>query len=127
MPRECDVAILGVLIPPLQVYRTKQCGKEFWIDLLLWVLAWVFWPTSGVILGGRAAFVGWIPLIFLIAAVVYCFSLHNVEIAANIFCFLLPPLGLWIGTKKVDQDLAICILLWILLWLPGAIWAYHKV
>ncbi len=68
--RECIDAILGVLLPPVQVYRkTGKCGKEFWIDLLL--------------------------CLTIIGATLYCFKIEGLECLVNIGCFFIPPLGLF--------------------------------
>lgn len=107
MPRECVDAILGVILPPVQVFRKKKAGKEFWIDLILFLL---------YIFG-----FGWL-------SVIYCFyAAEGVDILPAIFCLLIPPLGLWLGTKQCNMDILICLLLCFLFFLLGKIYAYFKV
>lgn len=131
MGRPLDVAIIGVLIPPLQVYRKgNQCNTPFILDLLLFIIGIAFFPFWGFTgrLWGVGYFFGWLPFVCFVAAICYCFHLEGVsDIAANIFCVLIPPLGLYIGTKKCDEHILICLLLWFILWFPGAIYAYYKV
>jgi len=129
MPRELDVAIVGVLIPPLQVYRKRQnCQSEFILDLLLFIIGLAYFPFWGIFHRWLwMSYLGWLPFICFIASICYCFHLEGLtDVAANIFCCLIPPLGLYISTKKCDIDILIALLLWFLFWFPGAIYAYYK-
>ena len=106
MARDCVDAILGVLLPPVQVYRKKQISTEFWIDLILFLI-WFFG-------------LGWL-------AILYCFhAAEGMDPVVNILCFFIPPLGLYLSTKQCDVDILICLLLWLFTWLGGCIWAYWK-
>ena len=100
--RDCVDAILGVLLPPVQVYRkTGKCGQEFWIDLILWF-----------------TFIG---------AILYCWHIHGIECLVNLGCLFIPPLGLFCAKgNKCDGDVLICLILTLLGWLPGIIFAYWK-
>ena len=56
---------------------------------------------------------------------IYAFSLENIPLVDNILCLLLPPVGLYLGTKQLNLDLLICVLL-LITWLGAAWWAYSK-
>lgn len=100
--RDIVDAILGVLLPPVQVYRkTGKCGAEFWIDLILWLT--------------------------IIGAILYCWHIHGLDLLVNIGCFFIPPLGLFCAKgNKCDQDVLICLVLTLFFWIPGMIFAYWK-
>ena len=102
MARDIVDAILGVLIPPIQVYRRfNKCGTEFWIDLILY-LTFIF-------------------------AILYCWHVHKIDPLVNIGCLFIPPLGLFCAKgNKCDQDVLICLILTLFFFLPGCIYAYHK-
>lgn len=114
--------ILGVLIPPIEVFRMKNMGQEFLICLLLWLFT-------------------------LVGGIWYTFYLKGVEIVADILCLIIPPLGVFVGNKmKCKNEVWICLLLCCLvaiipsvpalkefvyatpaLWLPAVIYAYYVV
>lgn len=104
MARPLLDAVLGVLIPPVQFYRKKNICRNFWIDLVLYILL-LFIPTS----------------------IVFCFHVaEDIDLLISIVCLVLPPLGLWLSTKKCDKDILIAGVLTLLGWFPGAIYAYYK-
>ena len=95
-------AILGVLIPPLQVYlKKRKCNDDFWIDLILILL----FPIS----------------------IIYCFHVcYGMDIIHNICCLFIPPLGVYYSQKKLTIDTLIALILMIFFLLPGSIFAYYK-
>ena len=95
-------AILGVLLPPLEVLRMRGCRTEFWIDLLLTI------------------FLVWAGGIF------YCFHLKGVRCLVNLVTLLLAPIGVLIGTGNCVKTL-ITLLLWVLGLVPGIIAGYYFV
>ena len=99
---KCVSAILGVILPPIEVFRHHKCAAEFWIDLVLTLL--LFWC------GG----------------IFYCFHLKKVECVQNILCLLIPPLGVYLKTKDIVKTL-ITLILWFFGILPGVIIAYFYV
>ena len=90
MPGDLCGAILGVLIPPIQVFKRKGCGIETIIDLVLWVI----WADG----------LGWLSII-------YCWHLEGVDVVVTILILICPPLGLWFRTKQCNSDVIISILL----------------
>ena len=95
-------AILGVLLPPVEVYRHKGCEKDFWIDLVLWLV------------------------LLLAGGVFYCFHLKKVECVNNILALLLPPVAVYLKTKDCVSTL-ITLVLWFFGLFPGVIAGYYFV
>ena len=94
------LAILGVLLPPVAVLIDRGCGCAFLINLLLTILlAWI---------GG----------------IIHAFHIFGVGICTNVCNILLPPLGVFLH-YGVKLEFWICILLTLLGWLPGIIYAYY--
>ena len=100
--RDFLTALLGVLLPPVQVYRkTNRCGSEFWITLLLWLT--------------------------LFGGIIYCFHVHKFDFLVNLGCAFIPPLGLFCSKgNKCDLEVLVCLLLTLLFFFPGVIFAYWK-
>ena len=91
--------ILGMILPPVEVYRMKGIGMEFLIDLLLWLT--------------------------LIGSTLYCFHLKGVKPIANIFCLLIPPLGVLLAENgNLGIHFWVCLVLTCFFWLPGIFFAY---
>ena len=101
MGRPCLDAVLGVLLPPLQVFRKRGLKTEFFISLILTILMWF-------------------PGIF------YCFHLEGVDCCQNILAILLPPVAVYMS-KKCASEFWISLILTILIWLPGIIYAYYVI
>ena len=95
-------AILGVILPPVEVLRVKGCTAEFWIDLLLTLL--LLWA------GG----------------IFYCFHLKSVDVLVNLLTLLISPIGVYIKTKDVVKTL-ITLILWIFGFIGGIIVGYYFV
>ena len=93
-------AILGVIIPPIEVFRQHKCGSEFWIDLVLWIL------------------------LFLLGGIFYCFYLKRVDCVHNILCILLPPIAVYLKTKDCVSTI-ITLILWFFGLAPGVIAGYY--
>ena len=94
-------AFFGLFLPPVQVYqRTKKFDKEFFICQLL-------------------------SFCMLLPGSLYAFSLEKIPLTNNLLCVFMPPVGLYLGTKKVDLNLLICVLL-LITWLGSSWWAYAK-
>ena len=95
-------AILGVILPPVQVFRDHKCNAEFWIDLILTLL--LLWA------GG----------------IFYCFHLRKVDCVQNLLALLLPPIAVYLKTKDCVKTI-ITLILWFLGILPGVICAYYLI
>ena len=94
------LAVLGVLIPPVAVLIDRGCGGDFIINLILTILlVWV---------GG----------------ILHAFHIFGVGVCTNICNLLLPPLGTFLN-YGIKLEFWICLLLTILGWFPGAIYAYY--
>ena len=93
-------AILGVIIPPLEVFRKHKCGAEFWIDLVLWLL------------------------LLLVGGIFYCFHLKKVDIVHNILSILLPPIAVYLKTKDCVSTI-ITLVLMFFGWFPAIIASYY--
>ena len=91
---------IGCFLPPLLVYRTFKTQKEFWICIIL-------------------CFCFWFP------GVIYAFTKNGMKFEISLLCCLLPPIGLYLSTKKCDLDIVICCLL-SLTWFCGCWWALWK-
>ena len=90
--------ILGVLIPPVEVFRMKGVGMEFIISILLWLIP--------------------------IASVLYCFHMKEIPLVVNILCALLPPVGVYMAKNECGKEALIALLLMFVFYLPGVIYAY---
>ena len=93
-------AILGVIIPPVEVFRHYKCGAEFWIDLIVWFL------------------------LLFVGGIFYCFHLKKVDCVHNILAILLPPIAVYLKTKDCVSTL-ITLVLMFFAWFPGIIAAYY--
>lgn len=91
--RDLLEVLLGVFISPVEVFRMKGAKMEFFICLLLWIFTFV---------GGT-----W-----------YCFYLKGLNILADIFCVLIPPLGVFFGNNKCRTEVWIALLLCFLVIIP---------
>lgn len=91
--RDLISVLLGVLIAPVEVFRMKGIGMEFVISLLLYIFT------------------------FIIGGIWYCFYLKGVNILSDIFCVLIPPLGVFFGTNNCRKEVGISALLWGLVFL----------
>ena len=100
MVRSCEDALLGVLVPPVKVFRMVGCSNDFWISLAL-----IFIPF---------------------ASTLYCFSIEGVKWKVNICCCFLPPLGIYLARNRCDSDVFISLVLMMFFLIPGIVWAYHK-
>ena len=96
-------AIVGVLLPPLLVAVEKGIGVDFLINLLLTIFLLWF---GGII---HAFYVCGIP-----------------DCIKNLLCALLPPLAVFLHAG-CRVEFWICLLLTILGWFPGMIYAYYVV
>ena len=96
-------AILGIIIPPLCLFLNKGCVTDTIINLILWLL------------------------LFGLGGILHCFYVLQVECVTNILCFFIPPLGLWYKSKRCGKEEIICLILCLLFWLPGMIYAYYIV
>ena len=92
-------AVTGVLLPPLSVFLDQGLSKGFVINLLLTIFT--LW-TCGII---------------------HAFHAMNVDISINVLCLLLPPLGALLSKNWIA--FLVCLLLTLLGWLPGVIFAYY--
>ena len=91
--------LLGILLPPIEVLRMKGVGVELLIDFVLWIT--------------------------LIGSVFYCFHLKGIKPLVNLFCILLPPLGVLLGEgNKITIHFWVCLILTFFFWLPGIFFAY---
>ena len=90
---------MGVLLPPLAVGMDKGCGADFCINLVLTIFL--------VYIGG----------------ILHAFNVMGVECITNILCLFLPPLGAWKAGNCVN--LCIGLLLTLLGFFPGVIYAYY--
>ena len=95
----CILAILGVLLPPVAVLIDKGCGVSFLINLLLTIFL--------VYIGG----------------ILHAFHTFRVPICTNIFCLLLPPVGVLLEFGCTGE-FWVSIILTLLGWIPGVIYAY---
>ena len=94
--------IMGVLIPPLLLYKEKKMNIEFYISLICYIT--LLFPVS----------------------VIYTFSILGYEnTCQNILCEFLPFIAIYkkFGFKK---EFFISILLFLLFLFPGRIYAYYK-
>jgi len=74
--RTCLQAFFGVFLPPVLIYiRKDKFTQEFFICLLLTLLLWI--PGT-----------------------LYAFHQEGIEPLHNVLCYLVPPVGLYLGTKK---------------------------
>ena len=94
------LSILGVLLPPVAVLIDRGCGGDFIINLILTI------------------FLVWIGGIF------HAFHIFGVGVCSNICNILLPPLGVFLH-YGIKLEFWICLVLTILGWLPGIIYAYY--
>ena len=92
--------LLGVIIPPVEVFRMKGIGIEFVICLVLWICT--------ITVGG----------------ILYCFHLKGVDILANILCIFLPPVGVYCGQGGCKKDAWVTLVLTFFFWVPGVLYAY---
>ena len=96
-------AIIGVLLPPLLVAIEKGIRVEFIISLLLTIF--LFW----------------------IGGIIYSFYAVGLQdCVKNILSALLPPLAVYLH-KGLKAEFWISIILTILFWIPGMIYAYYLV
>lgn len=99
--RLCKV-IIGVLISPVLMYMEKKICSEFWIALLLWI--------------------------FFLAFLSVIFTFHTLgykDICHNILCVFLPPVTVYLK-KGCKTEFWISLILTLLMWLPGVIYAYYQ-
>ncbi len=95
-------ALLGVLLPPLLVLAERGCGGDFLINLILTIL--LIW----------------------IGGIIHVFSLLGVSLAKNFLAVLLPPVAVYLQVA-CHGDFWICVLLTLLGWIPGVIYAYYMI
>ena len=93
--------VLGVQLPPIQMYRKEQ---EFTRNVFFAMCLW---------------------LCFLIPGILFYFHKDNVKPLTNVLVILIPPLGYWIQMRKLDRHFQITQVAWPLgLYVGGWIWAY---
>ena len=98
----CCEVILTVLLSPLGHFCVKgKCNAEFCINLIL-------------------AIVG-----FLLVGVIHAFYTYGLDCCTSILCLLLPPIGVLIGSSHGCSKALICLLLCLLGWFPGVVYAYY--
>lgn len=92
------------MLSPLGLFCVKgKLDTEFFINVLLAVL--------GLLVGG----------------VIHAFCIYGINVVTSCLCFFLPPLGVIVGKKGTATEALVCLLLCLLGWLPGVIYAYYSV
>ena len=98
--------ILGVFIPPLRMWLNRdKCDAP---QLITMVFMFPF------------------VLLFPMSIILSFHYTDNMDVAQNICCLLLPPLGVYLGQKKCGWDVLIALILCFLLWFPGVCFAYWR-
>ena len=98
----CCMTLLTIFISPLGLLcKGKIPDRDIVINLILYVI------TGGLV------------------ATIHAFYLLGLTIACSIFCFVIPPIGVYLGTKSCCK-VFICFFLTLCFWIPGIIYAYHS-
>ena len=100
----CIQIIATIFISPLGHFCVKgRIDAEWCINLLLFIL--------GVVIIGS----------------IHAFTTYGINCCTSILCWVLPPLGILFSERGTCTDVIICLLLCILGWFPGVIYAYYAV
>lgn len=97
----CEVT-LTVLLSPLGVLCVKGCGYDFCYNLILAII--------GV----------------LVVGIIHAFCVFGLDCCTSTLCLLLPPIGVLVGSSHGCSKALVCLLLCLLGWFPGVIYAYYN-
>ena len=96
----CCMVLITVLIPPLGlVCMPSVRDRDVIINLIITILL----PGIGII---------------------HAFFVLGLSCCTSTSCFFLPPLGVWLSTKKCGK-VFLCLFFTLLLYIPGVIYAYY--
>ena len=98
----CCMVLLTILIPPLGLLcqKTTQVRDR---NIILNLIIFIFLPGIGVI---------------------HAFCLIGLSCCTSFSCIFIPPLGVYLATKKCGKTF-LCLFLTLLFYLPGVIYAYY--